>query len=94
MTAIITDINEYKARKGIGEAAQVDYFSGWSDKSIKARHKMLGFIEKGFTELIDMSQPVPRMSFPNGFDPENHPEDNINAVRAEGVRRGVFVTSE
>lgn len=92
MTAIVTDINEYRERKN--GVSNIDYFSTWSDRSILARYKLLGFIENGSTDLIDMSKPIPRMSFPDGFDPENHPGENIKAVYAEGVRRGVFVKSE
>lgn len=92
MDAIITDINEYRRRKN--GATHIDAFAKYSDRSIQTRHRMLKFIEEGHTELTDTSQAVPRMSFPNGFDPENHAEDNINAVYAEGVRRGVFVKSE
>jgi hypothetical protein len=89
--AIITDINEYRAAKvGTTNTAFVD----WSDERITSRHKMLYFIAAGHTDLTDMSAAAVRMTFPNGFDPENHLDDNIDAVYAEGVRRGVFVPSE
>lgn len=89
--ATITDINEYRARK-VG-SAKFAYFSDWTDDMIRTRHKLLGFIENGNTELIDMRQAAVRAVFPDGYDPGSHPGDNIDAVYAEGVRRGVFVTS-
>jgi hypothetical protein len=92
MDAVITDINEYRTRKT--GATNIEYFSDWPDDHLITRLELLQFIEDGHDFLIDMSQAVPRMSFPNGFNPAEHPEDNIEMVRGEAARRGVFVTSE
>lgn len=94
MDAVITDINEYRATKQQREVTNSGYFSNWPDDHLITRLELLQFIEEGHDFLIDMSQAVPRMTFPNGFDPAEHPEDNIEMVRSEAARRGVFVTSE
>ena len=98
----VTDINEYRARKtnDVNEAALIVHFSDWSDTRIKTRYAFLQFVEAGIVDTSGLIKGDPtsgamnNVSFPNGYDPVNHPEDNIGAVYAEGIRRGVFVVSE
>ncbi len=94
MTATITDINEYRTRKyGMDEVDRTLYFKSWTNDRIQKQYELLEYIRQGLDPLTDMDTPAVRLAFPSGFDPANHPEDNIDTVYAEGVRRGVFVTS-
>lgn len=82
--AIVTHMSEYRQRKGVAE------FSTWTDHKVETRHELLRMVAKhGGAEDPQLS-----FVFPNGFDPENHAEDNIELVFQEGVRRGVFKISE
>lgn len=84
--AIITDINEYRKSK------EGSVLSKWSDTKLKTRYALLKQIEDGANYLTDSSHPLVVRAFPNGFDPENHPEENIGLVREEAVHRGVTLT--
>jgi hypothetical protein len=84
MTAVVTDINEYRRKK---EGKNI--FASWTDDMVRARYKLLVAINEGWDELTDDSNPLVRASFPNGFDPVNHPGENLEAVAAEQLRREV-----
>lgn len=90
MTAIITSIKEYIQRKERQD--RTEYFKGWSDHRLGTRHDLLRHIEGGQIELAygEMSHLV----FPNGFDPNAHPEDDIEVIEAEMKRRGVAAPSQ
>lgn len=92
MTASVTDIKTYRIRKN--GANNIDYFSTWSDARLTSRHELLGFVEAGHQELTDSTSPMVKLAFPGGFNPDKNPGDNIAAVYAECVRRGVYVASE
>lgn len=94
MTATITNIAEFRNGRATDEAARIVYFSDWSDERLIKRRTLLNFIAQGYTEGTDPANPLYTMSFPNGYDPAEHLSENIEAVQAEGVRRGVFVASE
>ena len=91
MTATVTNINEYKAKKD--GTNNIDYFSKWSDWRLSTRQVLLSYVVAGHTDLIDPKAPMVNQLFPGGYDPENNPGDNLAAVRAECERRGVFVKS-
>lgn len=90
--AIITDINEYRARKETNSAAAVVAFSGLSDTWLKMRYKVLLHVENGVYDPYDTSDKLAQIAFPNGYDPVNHPEDNFELVLGEMERRGVLVS--
>lgn len=86
MTAIISNIDDYR-KAPVTDAT----FRNWTDNRFRTRMTLLEQIElKGIEALGDMGHSIVKVCFPNGFDPANHPEDNIDLVRAEGVRRGVL----
>ena len=91
MTATVTDITTYRVRKN--GVDNINYFSSWTDKRLKTRHQLLEHIEAGNTDVIDESQALVRAVFPGGFNPDKNPGDNIAAVYAECVRRGVSLAS-
>jgi hypothetical protein len=91
--AIVTDINEYRAKKaGLGPMTHIDprYFVDWSDDRIRTRYTLLKHIAAGLTDIHTTDHPLVRSAFPEGYNPELHPEDNMKLVYEEGVRRGVF----
>jgi hypothetical protein len=92
VTATVTNMKQYRIRKN--GAKNINYFSDWSDKRLTTRHKLLEYVEAGHTDLIDDTQDMVKLTFPGGFNPDKNPGDNIAAVYAECVRRGVFVASE
>lgn len=92
MDAVITNITEFRNKKD--GATNIDYFSSWSDKRLTTRRTLLQYIAAGHLDLVDPSEPMVRMVFPNGYNPEGDPGDNLAAVDAECERRGVFVKSE
>jgi len=85
MTATITDIEEFRAEKN------AQHFTKWSDDRLVKRHKLLFHIASGYPGLT--TGPLAEMSFKGGFDPDNHPTENIKMVAGELARRGVNVTS-
>lgn len=94
MTRKVVDINEYRKQMATATGGEPHFFRNWSDHMLKTRYKVLAFIEGGATELVDMTQAIPRMAFPNGYDPDNHLSDNIKAIERECDRRGVRLPSE
>lgn len=68
-------------------------FEKWSDARLQTRYTMLKYAEDGNTDITDTTQVIPRQSFPNGYDPDHHPEDNREAILAEATRRGVTLVS-
>lgn len=83
MTAIITDINDYRA----GKADNVEFFSYYEDEEITRRLDLLQWHEDGWAaEGTDAF----RLVFPKGRDPLANPRDSISAVRAEAQRRGII----
>lgn len=87
--ATITDLTEYRLSK------KAEAFSEWSDSRVKARVGLLQVIAKSGLSAFGDTGPKSMfaLAFPNGFDPLNHPEDNLKAVTVEGVRRGVLSES-
>lgn len=84
--AIVTDINEYRAKK------ESPVLSSWSDAKLKSRYTMLKHIENGADFLTDSTNPLVRRAFPTGFDADEHVQDNIDKIREEANRRGVNLT--
>jgi hypothetical protein len=82
----------YRIRKNGAE--NIDYFSDWTNKRLTTRHQLLEFVEAGHTDLINDQSEMVKLAFPGGYNPDKNPGDNIAAVYAEGVRRGVFVESQ
>lgn len=62
----------------------------WPDYRIQTRFDLLQEIANGWDELTDDRSPIVKMTFPHGFDPVAHEEDDIHRVYQEGLRRGVF----
>jgi len=87
--ATVTDINEYRARKGVTDGTLAEFFAGWSDERLQTRYTLLKNIEDGNDPYVFSGHPVVKVAFPNGFDPASHTEDSILAIRTEAVRRGV-----
>lgn len=86
MTAIISNIEDYR-KAPVTDAT----FQFWTDNRFRTRMTLLEQIaEKGIEALGDPEHDMVKACFPKGFDPIKHPEDNIDLVRAEGVRRGVL----
>lgn len=85
MTAKITDIRTYRAR------TQPSQLEDWSTDRLTKRMRMLQTIENGHPELTE--GPLAAMSFPDGYDPDTHPGENLFTVSEELVRRGVLVPS-
>lgn len=84
--AIVTDLAEYRARKE-GSPLQ-----SYSDAKLQTRYTVLEHVENGADYLTRQDNALSRMQWPRGFDPERHPEDNIDAVRLEAAKRGVTLT--
>ena len=91
MTAVVTDINEYRRNKSRGSDAG-GTFEAWSDEMVVARVKLLRFIAMGWDELTDGGNAMVRSAFPDGYDPYNHPGENLDKVLAEAKRRGLDLT--
>lgn len=86
--AKVTDITAYRLSKGAD-------FSDWLDSRIVSRYNLLNqIILKGVEVFGEPDNSIFRLAFPDGYDPLNHPEDNIDIILAEGRVRGVFPTSQ
>jgi hypothetical protein len=85
--AIITDLAQFRARK---QGPTGTPLRSWSDAKLQSRYKVLWYIEQGFVAL--KTGPLAAIQWPDGFDPENHPGENIELVRAEAETRGVTLT--
>lgn len=94
MTAIITDINEYRTNKQMASALGAVYYSDWTDERLKTRYELLLSIEEnGIEAMGNPEHQMYRLTFPAGYNPEIHPEDNLDMIFEEGQRRGVFPSS-
>ena len=86
--ATITDITVYRLSKGAD-------FSNWNDSRIDSRYNLLKQVEKKGVEVFgEPDNSIFKLAFPDGYDPLNHADDNIDVVYAEGLRRGVFTESQ
>lgn len=86
MTAIISNISDYQRPKVTEKT-----FKFWSDNRFRTRVELLEQIKlRGIEYFGSQQEALLQSCFPNGFDPRNHPEDNLEVVLAEGARRGVF----
>lgn len=83
MTSNVTDIKPYQDRKVLERMG---------DDRIRSRYNFLHSVRDMGPDYDPNKDGQIKDLFPRGFDPENHPEDNIDAIFAEGVRRGVFVS--
>lgn len=83
MTAIITDINDYRA----GKADNEEFFSYYTDEEMLNRLDLLRWHEDGWANTGTEEF---KLVFPKGRDPLNNPRDSISAVRAEAQRRGII----
>jgi hypothetical protein len=79
MTTNVTDISEYRDRKVV---------QGLSDQRLKDRITLVQGQLKGWDNprLQAFYEP---MAFPEGFDPVQHPEDNIQLLEEEYARRNL-----
>lgn len=84
MTATVTNLDEYRASK----IDTQEYFQFHEDSDILRRIQILewhrddGWASPGSAEH--------GMVFRKGYDPINHPEDNMNVVLREARRRGII----
>jgi len=83
--AIITDMAIYREKK-LGKT-----LPHLTDEQVKTRYSLVKQIESGADFSDATASRLMKVVFPNGYDPNNHPEDNGNVLWAEGIRRGVFV---
>lgn len=88
MTAIVTDLDEYRARK-MQDAAVSVALSGLTDRQVTTRIVVMDKVLKGDIVLDTVPSFVYDNIFPKGYDPANHPEDNLAALRNEATRRGL-----
>lgn len=58
-----------------------DYFKDWSASQLADRLTVLQRYEDGW-DSPTMGAALAPLAFPNGRDPDNHPEDNLERVRA------------
>ena len=68
----------------------------FSDSRLRARHNLIRIIEQGgpsSAELTDTRNEIVRSAFPLGYNPQEHPEDNLQALEDEAKRRGVTLSS-
>lgn len=81
--AIITDMNEYVARRqGAG------HFDSWPDEHLAARYAAL----KVWDGWGDKMPEYAFLSFPEGPRDMRNPEDNTAVIAAEMKRRGMKVS--
>lgn len=89
MDAIVTDLEEYRKSKGLQSTAIQLALPDLTDKQITTRIVVMDKIENGSIVVSEIPQFMQDDIFPNGYDPEAHPEDNSDALKAEAIRRGV-----
>ena len=87
MTAIVTDINEYRAQQLHGDGGRAWFAQWYSDTDLLNRLEVLSspasFWEGAGAGLF-------RACFPSGRDPNIRPQDSLLLVRAEAERRGLI----
>ena len=77
MNAIITNMLEERAKRA---------FEGWSRAQLEDRAHVLVQYEEGWDNPA-LGETLRNIAFPRGFDPVQHPEDNIDLLHAELGRR-------
>ena len=79
MTATITNMLEFRAKRD---------FARRSDEWVRDRITIVQGQITGWDNPT-MQAAYFGMSFPNGFDPDNHPEDNLELLTREAQTRGL-----
>ena len=79
MTAKITSMLAFRAKRDLARRSD-----DWvRDRIIIVKGQLNGW------DNPNMQAAYFDMSFPYGFDPDNHPEDNLHLLEAEAERRGL-----
>lgn len=87
MTAIITDMAEFKARK---RGAVIPELETLTDRQVTTRAEIMRLVLAGDIDPSTLPEFAAGL-FPEGYDPENHPRDNYDLLVAEAGRRGVML---
>lgn len=88
MTAKITDINEYRARKN-GDERTYSNLARLTDNQVRTRLEVLRLVEQQGLNLETAPVYLVNNLFPEGYDRENHREDDYATLLKEAERRGV-----
>jgi len=61
-------------------------FTEWTDSELEDRMVVLNRFEQGWDSKT-LGAAMHSLAFPHGFDPATHPEDNLQLVAMELLRR-------
>lgn len=89
MAASIIDITKYRSAKQGKESAPA--LIELSDGQLSARIDYFQHVDENVSAFYNLPEGMQENICPNGYDPDNHPEDNYARLLAEANRRGVEV---
>ena len=87
MTAIITNMADYREKKR--GTQDISILRTLTDAQVSANIGVSKLIDSGVINLEEIPEGLRNDLYPNGYDPENHPEDNYALLVEEAQRRGV-----